>query len=162
MVLARILLKLGGYGLFRISSLVISPIASSLLLTWSLAGAVVASFSCLYQEDIKALIALSSVAHIGVVAAVLFTAGVMGGAAALITIIAHGFSSAGLFYAASLSYLSAQSRRFKVIKGFMALAPSLALSWFLLCSANFGVPPTINLLGEVISITSLTRVSLFS
>lgn len=161
-ILASVLLKLGGYGLYRLSAILVAPISARLILAWSLVGALFARFSCLYQEDVKALIALSSVAHIGIVAAVIFSSRVLGRTAAVITIVAHGFSSAGLFYAARLSYLSAQSRRFKIMKGFTVLAPRLALSWFLLCSANFGAPPTINLFGEILSISALTSTSLIS
>ena len=151
MILAGIILKLGGYGLLRIFNY-IQFVGFQLNFIWisiSLVGGVLISLVCLRQVDLKALIAYSSVAHIGIVLAGLITLSYWGSCGAYTLIIAHGLCSSGLFCLANISYERLGRRSLLINKGLLNFIPSLALWWFLLSSANIAAPPTLNLLGEI-------------
>lgn len=113
MILAGIMLKLGGYGLIRLLS-VRAPVISKInhyIISVSLVGDLVVSFICLYQPDIKSLIAYSSVSHIGLVLGGLMTLSYWGVYGGLVIIIAHGLCSSGLFCLANIRYERFLSRR---------------------------------------------------
>lgn len=150
-ILAGILLKLGGYGLLRVFPfLVINGLLFNYWwITISLVGGVLISLVCLRQTDLKALIAYSSVAHIGIVLGGLLTLTYWGVRGAYTLIIAHGLCSSGLFCLANISYERIGSRSLLINKGILNFIPSIALWWFLLCSRNIAAPPTLNLLGEI-------------
>uniref|UniRef100_UPI0030019F40 NADH dehydrogenase subunit 4 n=1 Tax=Tachina sobria TaxID=3118448 RepID=UPI0030019F40 len=157
MILAGIMLKLGGYGLLRVYSF-LQLIGMKMNFIWvsiSLVGGVLVSLLCLRQTDLKALIAYSSVAHMGVVLAGLMTMSYMGICGAYSLMIAHGLCSSGLFCLANISYERLGSRSLLINKGLLNFMPSMALWWFLLCSANMAAPPTLNLLGEISLINSI-------
>jgi len=151
MILAGVLLKLGGYGLIRVFPFLI--IRGVLYNYWwisvSLVGGVLISLVCLRQIDIKALIAYSSVAHIGIVLRGLLTLTYWGLRGAYSLIIAHGLCSSGLFCLANISYERLGRRSLLINKGLLNFIPRLALWWFLLCAGNIAAPPTLNLLGEI-------------
>lgn len=151
MILAGILLKLGGYGLIRVFPLLIE--AGLCFNYWwvsiSLVGGVLVRLVCLRQTDLKALIAYSSVAHMGIVLGGLITLYYWGIRGAFTLIIAHGLCSSGLFCLANISYERLGSRRLLINKGLLNFIPRIALWWFLLCSGNIAAPPTLNLLGEI-------------
>nr|UDD74610.1 NADH dehydrogenase subunit 4 [Monodiamesa sp. 1 CZ-2021a] len=157
MILAGILLKLGGYGLVRVFSfLVFSGLQFNYWwIAVSLIGGVLISFVCLRQTDLKALIAYSSVAHMGIVLGGLLTMTYWGLSGAYTLMIAHGLCSSGLFCLANMSYERMGSRSLLINKGLLNFMPSLALWWFLLCSSNMAAPPTLNLLGEISLLNSL-------
>ena len=116
-ILAAILLKLGGYGLTRIrvvNSLNLSRII--FVQIFRLIGGIVVRFLCLRQRDIKVLIAYSSVRHISLVIRAVLLQSYVGIFAALIIIIAHGFSSSGIFMGANLIYENSNSRNLLVSK----------------------------------------------
>nr|YP_004935226.1 NADH dehydrogenase subunit 4 [Protoplasa fitchii]AET13051.1 NADH dehydrogenase subunit 4 [Protoplasa fitchii] len=164
MILAGILLKLGGYGLLRVLCL-IQVISLKLNFIWvsiSLIGGVLVSFICLRQTDLKALIAYSSVAHMGIVISGLMTMTYWGMCGAYSLMIAHGLCSSGLFCLANISYERLSSRSLLINKGLLNFMPSLALWWFLLCSANMAAPPTLNLLGEISLLNSVVSWSWIS
>lgn len=156
-ILAGIILKLGGYGIIRVL-----PFLTDLNLKYgfvwisiSLIGGVLVSLICLRQTDIKSLIAYSSVVHIGLALSgiISFTEwGIKGG---FILIIGHGLCSSGMFCLANISYERLGRRSLLVNKGLLNLIPSLTFWWFLLCSSNIAAPPSLNLLGEIILINSL-------
>lgn len=150
-ILAGILLKLGGYGLLRVFPfLVINGLLFNYWwITIRLVGGVLISLVCLRQTDLKALIAYSSVAHIGIVLGGLLTLTYWGVRGAYTLIIAHGLCSSGLFCLANISYERIGSRRLLINKGILNFIPRIALWWFLLCSRNMAAPPTLNLLGEI-------------
>nr|QVM79122.1 NADH dehydrogenase subunit 4 [Oxypeltus quadrispinosus] len=161
MILAGIMLKLGGYGLLRLMSLflTIGMKINFLIITISLVGGFIVSLICIRQSDIKALIAYSSVAHMGLVLGGLLTLNMWGSWGALIMMIAHGLCSSGLFCLANFSYERLGSRSLYLNKGFLNIVPSISLWWFLLLSSNMAAPPSFNLLGEIFLINSLVSFS---
>nr|YP_004222771.1 NADH dehydrogenase subunit 4 [Bittacus pilicornis]ADW83143.1 NADH dehydrogenase subunit 4 [Bittacus pilicornis] len=157
MILAGVLLKLGGYGLLRIFGVLMS-VGMKFNYVWigiSLVGGVLVSFICLRQTDLKALIAYSSVAHMGIVLGGLMTLTYWGFCGAYVLMIAHGLCSSGLFCLANITYERMGSRSLFINKGLMNFMPSMALWWFLLSSSNMAAPPSLNLLGEISLLNSL-------
>nr|YP_008378723.1 NADH dehydrogenase subunit 4 [Abacion magnum]AFR77020.1 NADH dehydrogenase subunit 4 [Abacion magnum] len=151
MILAGVLLKMGGYGILRVGVYFVKMI-SSLGYLWvgvSLVGAVYLSLVCLRQSDLKALIAYSSVVHMGLVIGGLMTMTYLGFVGAYVLMVGHGLCSSGMFCLANSNYERLQSRSLIVNKGMMNLMPSFCLVWFLLVSSNMAAPPSINLAGEI-------------
>nr|ASY98386.1 NADH dehydrogenase subunit 4 [Phyllocrania paradoxa]WVH38930.1 NADH dehydrogenase subunit 4 [Phyllocrania paradoxa] len=151
MILAGVLLKLGGYGLLRVFEYLLSMgiIINVFWLVISLVGGFLVSLLCLRQVDMKALIAYSSVAHMGLVVGGLMTLNTWGFYMTFVLMIAHGLCSSGLFCLANISYERLGSRSLLINKGLLNLMPSMALWWFLLSSSNMAAPPSLNLLGEI-------------
>nr|QWB85711.1 NADH dehydrogenase subunit 4 [Chlorophorus diadema diadema] len=157
MILAGIMLKLGGYGLLRIMKLftLIGLKLSPLFISISLVGGFFVSLICLRQSDLKSLIAYSSVAHMGLVLGGIMTLNVWGFSGSLVMMLAHGLCSSGLFCLANIVYERLGSRSIYLNKGLLNIIPGFALWWFLLCSSNMAAPPSLNLLGEIMLINSL-------
>lgn len=156
-ILAGVLLKLGGYGLLRLFNLLI-VLGVKFNYIWigiSLIGGCLVSFICLRQTDLKALVAYSSVAHIGLVLGGLITLTYWGVCGSYTLIIAHGLCSSGLFCLTNITYERMGSRSLVINKGLIHFIPRMTLWWFLLRSANMAAPPTLNLLGEVVLLNSL-------
>nr|YP_010373218.1 NADH dehydrogenase subunit 4 [Dicerca corrugata]UPI13492.1 NADH dehydrogenase subunit 4 [Dicerca corrugata] len=164
MILAGIMLKLGGYGLLRMMSLfsTVGLKINFVFITVSLVGGFIVSLICLRQLDIKALIAYSSVAHMGLVLSGIMTLNYWGFCGSFAMMIAHGLCSSGLFCLANISYERLSSRNFYLNKGFLSLMPSMSLWWFLLSSSNMAAPPSLNLLGEIMLINSLVSWSVWT
>nr|WGO57972.1 NADH dehydrogenase subunit 4 [Perisphaerus sp. 1 ZQW-2023b] len=151
MILAGVLLKLGGYGLLRIY-LILMNIGLKYNCYWmsiSMIGGVFVSIICMRQTDLKSLIAYSSVAHMSIVIGGLMTLLYWGFCGAFILMIAHGLCSSGLFCLANITYERSGSRSLLINKGLLNFMPSMSLWWFLLSSCNMAAPPSINLLGEI-------------
>nr|ALO76723.1 NADH deshydrogenase subunit 4 [Glischrochilus hortensis] len=161
MILAGIMLKLGGYGMLRMMPLFLKlgKMINFNFIVISLMGGFIVSLICLRQSDMKSLIAYSSVAHMGLVLAGIMTLNLFGLWGALVLMLAHGLCSSGLFCLANLSYERLNSRSLYLNKGLMNIMPSLSLWWFLLSSSNMAAPPSLNLLGEIILINSLVAYS---
>nr|AFI54807.1 NADH dehydrogenase subunit 4 [Eucorysses grandis] len=151
MILAAILLKLGGYGLFRVFLFInsYSVTYNYILVSISLFGASMIGMLCLCQVDIKSLIAYSSVSHMGVVIAGIFISNIYGLVGSLIVMIGHAFCSSGLFCLANIIYERSHSRSLFINKGLIVFMPNLSFLWFLLCVNNMSSPPSLNLLGEI-------------
>nr|AVN68253.1 NADH dehydrogenase subunit 4 [Rhabdoblatta sp. RHA] len=164
MILAGILLKLGGYGLLRVYN-VLMFMGMKLNYVWisiSLVGGTLVSLICMRQTDLKSLIAYSSVAHMGIVIGGLMTMMYWGFCGSYTLMIAHGLCSSGLFCLANITYERLGSRSLLINKGLMNFMPSMALWWFLLSSCNMAAPPSINLLGEISLLNSLVSWSLMT
>nr|QWB85672.1 NADH dehydrogenase subunit 4 [Mantitheus pekinensis] len=164
MILAGIMLKLGGYGLLRFMKLflILGMKINLIFMVISLIGGLIVSLICIRQSDIKSLIAYSSVAHMGLMLAGIMTLNIWGFWGALLMMIAHGLCSSGLFCLANIVYERMSSRSIYINKGLLNIMPSLSMWWFLFCSANMAAPPTLNLLGEILLLTSLVQFSNFN
>lgn len=156
-ILAGILLKLGGYGLLRIYIIIQSFAIKYNLIFYviSLVGGVLISLVCLIQVDIKSLIAYSSVAHIGIAIGGLITLRYWGFMGSYVLMIGHGLCSSGLFCLSNIIYEKLGRRSLFINKGLINFIPRIALWWFLLCSRNIAAPPSLNLLGEIILLNAI-------
>nr|YP_010693069.1 NADH dehydrogenase subunit 4 [Dacus axanus]WCB98250.1 NADH dehydrogenase subunit 4 [Dacus axanus] len=164
MILAGIMLKLGGYGLLRVFSfLQLSGVKYNYIwVSISLVGGVLISLVCLRQTDLSALIAYSSVAHMGIVLGGLMTLTYWGFCGSYTLMIAHGLCSSGLFCLANITYERLGSRSLLINKGLLNFMPSMSLWWFLLSACNMAAPPSLNLLGEISLLNSIVSWSWLS
>nr|YP_010990586.1 NADH dehydrogenase subunit 4 [Pseudochoutagus curvativus]WOW98900.1 NADH dehydrogenase subunit 4 [Pseudochoutagus curvativus] len=151
MVLAGVLLKLGGYGFFRSLGFMYFFIVGYdyLFISFCLVGCLYMSMFCMIQSDLSILIAYSSVCHMGMVIMGLFTLSYWGVLGSLVFMIGHGFVSSGLFYLVGLVYSRFGSRSFFLISGLILYMPSVSLFWFFFCVLNMSCPPSINLFSEI-------------
>lgn len=164
-ILAGVLLKLGGYGLMRVLGKLYTGYLQirRILLGLRLIGMIVVGVMCCRLNDLKALVAYSSVAHIGMVICGILTGTRWGFNGSLIIIIRHGLGSSGLFCIVNAVYERLHRRRIYLNKGVLTLIPTFTLLIFLLCCSNISAPPTINLLSEVcllVRIFSFDRISI--
>jgi len=150
-ILAGVLLKLGGYGLFRIFPLLLnlSFFYNLFWVIFRLLGGVLVSLICLRQIDLKSLVAYSSVAHIRLVIGGLIILTRWGWGFSYTLIIAHGLCSSGLFYLVNILYERLGRRSLLINKGIINFFPRVTIWWFLLCSRNIAAPPSLNLVGEI-------------
>nr|YP_010267102.1 NADH dehydrogenase subunit 4 [Arcte coerula]UIF93628.1 NADH dehydrogenase subunit 4 [Arcte coerula]UNP54907.1 NADH dehydrogenase subunit 4 [Arcte coerula] len=157
MILAGIMLKLGGYGLLRLMIFLqeINLKLNYIWITISLIGGFYISLKCFSQVDIKSLIAYSSVAHMSIVISGIMIMNYWGFIGSYILMIGHGLCSSGMFCLANISYERLHSRSLYINKGMMNFMPSMSLWWFLLMSSNMAAPPSLNLMGEISLINSL-------
>nr|YP_009971703.1 NADH dehydrogenase subunit 4 [Palaestes abruptus]QNG56283.1 NADH dehydrogenase subunit 4 [Palaestes abruptus]QNG56413.1 NADH dehydrogenase subunit 4 [Palaestes abruptus] len=157
MILAGIMLKLGGYGLMRLMKMFVELglKINIVFLIVSLVGGFYVSLICIRQSDMKSLIAYSSVAHMGLVLGGIMSMNLWGMSGSLAMMLAHGLCSSGLFCLANISYERVGSRSLYLNKGLMNIMPNMSLYWFLFSCSNMAAPPFLNLLGEIMLINSL-------
>nr|YP_010329845.1 NADH dehydrogenase subunit 4 [Amerila alberti]UNP54601.1 NADH dehydrogenase subunit 4 [Amerila alberti] len=157
MILAGIMLKLGGYGLLRLMIFLqeINLKLNYISIVISLIGGFYISLKCFCQVDIKSLIAYSSVAHMSLVISGIMIMNYWGFMGSYIMMIGHGLCSSGMFCLANISYERLHSRSLYINKGMMNFMPSMSMWWFLLMSSNMSAPPSLNLMGEISLINSL-------
>lgn len=161
-ILAGVLLKLGGYGLLKIgpvlrscSGLVYFFLAVSL---WSLFSV---RLLCMTLIDIKQLIAYSSVVHMGMVVVSLFRFRVLGLGASVIVMISHGLTSPIVFMLANVIYKIRGTRNLLAHNGIVLRRRGLGIFWFLFLSSNIAAPPSLNFVGEVLVGGALVKVGLW-
>ena len=154
-VLAAILLKMGGYGFLRFS-IPMFPIGSEILtplVLWMSAIAIVyTSLVALVQEDMKKLIAYSSVAHMGFVTMGIFAGNQQGIDGAIFQMLSHGFISAALFLCVGVIYDRMHTRDIDAYGGLVVRMPAYALVFMLFTMANVGLPGTSGFIGEFLTL----------
>jgi len=161
MILAGILLKLGGYGIIRGLFFFEKIFFLKFVMIFSLFGGSILSIICLINRDIKVIIAYSSVVHIALIVINIFSKNFWRINGRIIIILAHGICSSGIFSAANIIYERSHSRIIIINKRNLNLHRNIAIFWFILCIANFGGPFTYNLLGEISLIIRLRLVNYF-
>ncbi|NIY80310.1 NADH-quinone oxidoreductase subunit M [Celeribacter sp. HF31] len=157
-VLAAILLKMGGYGFLRFS-LPMFPVASAnladFIMVLSVIAIVYASLVALVQSDMKKLIAYSSVAHMGYVTAGIFTFNQQGLDGAIFQMISHGFVSGALFLCVGVIYDRMHTREIDAFGGLVNKMPAYALVFMFFTMANIGLPGTSGFIGEFLTILGM-------
>jgi NADH-quinone oxidoreductase subunit M len=154
-ILAAILLKMGGYGFIRFS-LPMFPDASvyftPLIYALSVIAIIYTSLVALVQEDIKKLIAYSSVAHMGFVTMGLFTLNIQGLQGAVFLMVSHGFVSGALFLCVGVIYDRMHTREISAYGGLVNRMPIYAFVFMVFTMANVGLPGTAGFIGEFLSL----------
>lgn len=161
-ILAGILLKLGGYGLIRFS-LGMFPNASEYFAPFVFALSVIAiiytSLVALMQEDIKKLIAYSSVAHMGYVTMGIFAANQQGVQGAIFQMLSHGIVSGALFLCVGVIYDRTHTREIAAYGGLVSNMPKYAVAMMIFTMANVGLPGTSGFIGEFLTLIGVFRVN---
>ncbi|MFN3209189.1 MAG: NADH-quinone oxidoreductase subunit M [Roseovarius sp.] len=161
-VLAAILLKMGGYGFLRFS-LPMFPVGAEVLtplVLWMSAIAIVyTSLVALAQEDMKKLIAYSSVAHMGYVTMGIFAANQQGIDGAIFQMLSHGFISGALFLCVGVIYDRMHTREIDAYGGLVNRMPAYALIFMLFTMANVGLPGTSGFIGEFLTLMGIFKVN---
>ena len=162
MILAAILLKMGGYGFLRFS-LPMFPQASvelaPLVYALSVVAIIYTSLVALVQEDVKKLIAYSSVAHMGFVTMGLFAMTVQGVAGGIFQMISHGIVSAALFLCVGVIYDRMHTREIAAYGGLVNRMPIYAVVFMVFSLANVGLPGTSGFVGEFLALIGTFRVN---
>lgn len=161
-ILAGILLKMGGYGFLRFS-LPMFPVASQdlawLIFALSVIAIIYTSLVALAQEDVKKLIAYSSVAHMGFVTMGIFTFTAQGIDGAIFQMISHGLVSAALFLSVGVVYDRMHTREIAAYGGLVERMPMYALCFMVFTMANVGLPGTSGFVGEFLTLLGAYRVN---
>lgn len=162
-VLAAILLKMGGYGFLRFS-LPMFPLASHdfapLIFTMSVIAIIYTSLVALMQEDMKKLIAYSSVAHMGFVTMGIFAGTMQGVAGGVFQMISHGIVSGALFLCVGIVYDRLHTREIAAYGGLVNRMPLYALTFMVFTMANVGLPGTSGFIGEFMTLLGTFKVSI--
>jgi NADH-quinone oxidoreductase subunit M len=163
-ILAGVLLKMGGYGLLRFS-IPLFPVGSFVFMDFvfvlSIIAIIYTSFIAIAQEDIKKLIAYSSVAHMGFVTMGIFTftdQGIQGG---IFQMLSHGLISSALFLSVGVVYDRLHTREISVYGGVVKKMPVFAALFLVFTMANVGLPGTSGFVGEFLSLIGVFKVNIY-
>nr|YP_010703308.1 NADH dehydrogenase subunit 4 [Anastatus shichengensis]WCO11511.1 NADH dehydrogenase subunit 4 [Anastatus shichengensis] len=157
MILAGVMLKLGGYGIIR-SMMIMMKVCLKMNFVFmiiSLMGMMVLSLKCLNQIDMKMLVAYSSVVHMGIMLMGLMTMTLYGFFGGFLMMIGHGFCSSALFILVNYFYDRSKSRSILMNKGLIFFFPSMMFWWFSFCVINMSAPISLNLLSELMILLTL-------
>jgi NADH-quinone oxidoreductase subunit M len=162
MVLAGVLLKLGGYAMIRFHLLAFPALSSyyfPVVATLSVVAIVYASLLAWGQSDMKKLVAYSSVAHMGYVTIGIYSQSVLGLKGAVIQMLSHGVISAGLFYSVDMLYRRVHSRDISHYGGVVNLAPKMAVLVFIFILGLISLPATSGFVGEIMVMLAIFKLS---
>nr|YP_009000472.1 NADH dehydrogenase subunit 4 [Ornithodoros brasiliensis]AHF21686.1 NADH dehydrogenase subunit 4 [Ornithodoros brasiliensis]QZP40889.1 NADH dehydrogenase subunit 4 [Ornithodoros brasiliensis] len=159
MILAGVLLKLGIYGLLRVKIFFIDEMKNYgfVFMSIILMGGIFVSLICLCQVDVKALIAYSSVCHMGLSLGGVISMSSWGLTGNMLMMLGHGLCSSGLFCLANIYYERLYSRSLILLKGMGIFFPFLSVMWFLFSITNMAAPPSMNLGGEILLMGSMIK-----
>mgnify|MGYP000628055944 CR=1 FL=1 len=161
-ILAGVLLKLGGYGFLRFS-LPMFPLASDMfapmIYTLSIVAIIYTSLVALAQEDIKKLIAYSSVAHMGYVTMGIFTMTEQGVQGGIFQMLSHGIVSGALFLCVGVIYDRMHTREINAYGGLVNRMPAYAVAFMIFTMANVGLPGTSGFVGEFLTLVGVFKVN---
>ncbi len=164
MLLSGIMLKMGLYSVIR-WQLPIAPLAAQtfmpILLGLGIAGVIYGSIVALRQKDLKKLLAYSSLAHVGLIAAGCYTLTLDGLSGAVLQMIAHGFVIVGLFFAAEIIYRRYESRTVSEMGGIREQSPKFTSMFMILVLASVALPGTFNFIGEFTVLYSLSQINVW-
>ena len=164
MLLSGIMLKMGLYSVIR-WQLQIAPLAAkqyiNVFVTIGIAGVIYGSIVALRQKDLKKLLAYSSLAHVGLIAAGAYTLTIDGLRGAVLQMISHGFVIVGLFLAAEIIFRRFQTNTISEMGGIRSQAPKFTSLFMILVLASVALPSTFNFVGEFTVLYSLSQVNIW-
>lgn len=164
MLLSGIMLKMGLYSVIR-WQLPIAPLAAkeymNIFIALGIAGVIYGSIVALRQKDLKKLLAYSSLAHVGLIAAGSYTLTLDGFRGAVLQMIAHGFVVVGLFYAAEIIYRRFETRNISELGGIRTQSPKFTSMFLILVLASVALPTTFNFVGEFTVLYSLSQINIW-
>ena len=164
MLLSGIMLKMGLYSVIR-WQLPIAPLAAKqymfVFIGLGVAGVIYGSILALRQKDLKKLLAYSSLAHVGLIAAGCYTLTIDGLSGAVSQMIAHGFVIVGLFFAAEIIFRRFETRKISELGGIRSQAPKFTSMFMILVLASVALPGTFNFVGEFTVLYSLAKTSIW-
>jgi NADH-quinone oxidoreductase subunit M len=164
MLLSGVMLKMGLYSVIR-WQLPLAPLAAKeymyVFIGLGIAGIIYGSIVALRQKDLKKLLAYSSLAHVGLIAAGTYTLTLDGLSGAVLQMIAHGFVVVGLFFVAEIIYRRYETRVISEMGGIRSQSPKFASMFLILVLASVALPSTFNFIGEFTVLYSLTQVNIW-
>jgi len=164
MLLSGIMLKMGLYSVIR-WQLPIAPLAAKeymyIFIALGIAGVIYGSIVALRQNDLKKLLAYSSLAHVGLIAAGSYTLTLDGLRGAVLQMIAHGFVVVGLFFAAEIIFRRFETREIAVMGGIRTQSPKFTSMFLILVLASVALPSTFNFVGEFTVLYSLSQINIW-
>nr|QCW07967.1 NADH dehydrogenase subunit 4 [Aleyrodidae sp. JXCHN01] len=153
MILASIMLKLGCFGMIRMTKMATKMMAKHefMILSFGLWTTLILSLICNIQSDLKSLVAYSSVVHMSITLVSITLAKSKSILASVIIMIGHGMCSSAMFFMCNQAYKISKSRSMMMNKGILMCMPTASTAWFFLCMSNAPMPPSINIVGELLA-----------
>nr|YP_011014787.1 NADH dehydrogenase subunit 4 [Membranipora villosa]WQB41560.1 NADH dehydrogenase subunit 4 [Membranipora villosa] len=162
MILAGLLLKMGGYGMMKMLPFCFGFIVASFVNSINLWAVVIVSLVCMSLVDIKSLIAYTSVIHMALMTLALMNYSEIGRLGAMLMMICHGLTSPMMFSLAYINYKNTHTRNLLMHKGINSNTTPLVFFWFLALAANMSAPTSLNLVSEIIISFALVKVTLIA
>nr|YP_010449177.1 NADH dehydrogenase subunit 4 [Bothriometopus macrocnemis]ABW20533.1 NADH dehydrogenase subunit 4 [Bothriometopus macrocnemis]UTT72556.1 NADH dehydrogenase subunit 4 [Bothriometopus macrocnemis] len=163
--LAAVMLKMGSFGLIKMMSIISwksNALFPLMIISLSLIGSIMSAVMILFTDDLKKMVALSSVSHMNFSIASIFLNKIISFKACMIVMISHGLSSMGLFFFVTDVYKSVGSRSLAITKGLVSKSSFMTILSLLLWMGAMGLPPMISFKGEFFSISTLLSLSMLT